>query len=302
MLEPYLRAFSATHSAESAINLQIFELIGTTNEKRKALIRMQQLILAQSGKRAAEAFYQRSALHASLWSHLLAAAPNREAAARILNLQHMLTANISDNGRVSLDLSAIERSDYALIDPDQLIRNLEMEFGSAKDLDEVENEAQSVRDDELESYLEQILREISSAGRQEERIAIVLDEMLKDPYVGAAILRSYRRDRGQFATKVLVDLLRNLPRINFAMGSQSAWGLVMKTIQNAMRDAYPHGRGPLLYYLAKHLGKHRPIREVILEKLYSSRSFYIQQYREEILRFLVDDDKKVARSFRRRTS
>ena len=293
-LEGYLRDFSARHVRKSEVNLQISELIGTIDEKRKARIQMERFISQQSGRDAAQEFYRRSTLHASLWSHLLAGAPNKQSAAHISASQHLFKATLSAEGKISLDLSALNSAHYALTNIEEIIRCLEMEFqpiGATKD---EANPAIDVQSENIDIHVAQVLKELELAGRQEERIAIIFDELLSNPLVGFAVLQTYKKDRGQFATKILEELLRSSTRVSLRDGSHGSWIIVQKAIQKAMSEAYPQGRGPLLYFLAKHLGRHRPIREMILNKLRSSRSIFIQQYYDDIIGFLMENDKSAA--------
>jgi hypothetical protein len=126
-LETTLRTFVIAHPNHPAVCLQIAELIGTLEEKREARQQMTRVIAERSGSGAAQAFYQGSVLRKVLWDHLLAAAPNGAAAARILLARRRLGLNIAKDGVVTLDLSSLDPADYRNSEA-ELLREISNEF------------------------------------------------------------------------------------------------------------------------------------------------------------------------------
>jgi signal transduction histidine kinase len=111
-LKPFLRAFVVRCSDYPAIALQIAELIGTTEEKRDARMRMRRVIAEKSGLAVAQAFYQGSVLRKVLWDRLITAAPDANATKRILLARSRLDGRVSKGGSITIDLSAIDPSNY----------------------------------------------------------------------------------------------------------------------------------------------------------------------------------------------
>jgi tetratricopeptide (TPR) repeat protein len=131
-IEPALRSFCDQVSSRPAVSLQIAELIGNAKEKQAARVRMRRIIERRSGPSTANAFYEGSVIRTELWDRLLANASGEDAAKRILNARSRLAAMIQPDGSISLELSAIDPSDYVGTTSAELQRDLFEKFGAIK--------------------------------------------------------------------------------------------------------------------------------------------------------------------------
>jgi hypothetical protein len=111
-LETSLRGFSRRRPDSLAIALQIMELIGDDDDKRRARIRMRSHILSRAGNTAARAFYEGSVLRSLLWEKLIKGASSSEAAARILRARSKIGLSVETEGSVTIDLSTLDPKDY----------------------------------------------------------------------------------------------------------------------------------------------------------------------------------------------
>ena len=74
-IESELRDFLKRNSKRTAVALQVFELIGSDQDKKHARSAMRKVIFDAAGSSAASAFYEGSTLQSALWQRLLAMAP-----------------------------------------------------------------------------------------------------------------------------------------------------------------------------------------------------------------------------------
>jgi hypothetical protein len=146
------------------------------------------------------------------------------------------------------------------------------------ELDRYSNRRQRVAD---------TLRMIKKTGRQEERIAILLSEILNDRDVGLDVLEAYE-DRALFAGRVLKTLKSNLsaaPRSN-SVGALDQI-VIADLVVRMCRVAFPASRGLLLYHLSKYLAKYPTLNQTIRSRVNSSHSVYVEPYRNAIARNLA---------------
>jgi hypothetical protein len=202
-LEGALRDFAKSHPAHVAINLQILELIGTREDKKSARARMRDLIVSASGTNAARAFYEGSTLRTALWQQLLNQAKTTEIAKRILSVRSKLGASVDEDGTIKLDLSALSPKDQATIDQEKLCELLASEFATTPTKHRSASSEDNVAHEDMSNSVEEILRNIMLARRQEERIAILIEAILRDRQSGLAALRKYPRDRAKVANWAL---------------------------------------------------------------------------------------------------
>ena len=132
-LEPILRSFALRSSDHPAIALQIAESIGTIDEKLGARVRMRHVIAEKSGFGVAQAFYQGSVLRKVLWDRLIAAAPDANAARRILLARSRLDGRVGEGGSITVDLSAIDPSDYPNSNAVDIQNEIAAEFTETSD-------------------------------------------------------------------------------------------------------------------------------------------------------------------------
>lgn len=125
---------------------------------------------------------------------------------------------------------------------------------------------------------------IKKAVRQEERIAILLDEILQNRNVGVGALAQYSGERARFANNVV-----NLLRSRFSSKEDDATNdafVVASLIKRLYTDVYPYNRGALLYFLAKHLGKYSIVNSAIKQCLNRSASMFVTRVRQQVNQFL----------------
>lgn len=128
-LEPVLRSFLASPLEHPAVSLQVAELMGTAQEKRGARTLMTRVIAERTGSVAAHSFFGGSILRTELWNHLVAAAPSTTAAKRILLARSRIDGRTNPDGTVTIDLSAIDPSDYNLTSLDLVQSDIASAFG-----------------------------------------------------------------------------------------------------------------------------------------------------------------------------
>ncbi|WP_146618716.1 hypothetical protein [Rhodoplanes elegans] len=287
-LESCLRGFARRNKDEVEINLQIFELIGTEQEKKEIRLEMKRRVISRGGIGAGRAFYERSSLLSVLWKMILDAAPNEDAAKRILQTRSRLIANVSSEGDLSLDLSALDPVDRANLDEVELIQRILNEF-DFKASRSCEGEIRSIEGNEFSDNSAQILvllKEVSKAARQEERLAMLLGALIGDRALAAFVLRSYK-DRGKFANDVLDRLYRSVVQ-NKATSDEDVEYIVAEMISQMYSQAFPANRGVLIYYLAKYLSKWRIVRSAIGSLIKRRKSVYLSGYVPEIERFISE--------------
>lgn len=123
-------------------------------------------------------------------------------------------------------------------------------------------------------------------GRQEERVAIIMLELLERPVVGEFLLRSHK-DRGKLARFTLERI-----RDNFASftDAQQVELFFASMVQEMFTMSFTFTRGELLYLLARHLSKYPVIAHAIRIKLSDSHAFNVLQMRPLIEKELVKED------------
>lgn len=282
-IEATLRSFASRHPNRTAIALQIMELVGNVDEQRSMRTQMRRAILNRSGIAAAHSFYEGSALRSTLWSRLISAAPNADAADRILSARTKIGLFVTAAGNVRLDLSMLDPRDYAGTTCDILISELESE------LNFVDSVADTVKDDAIEAAVldepqEEAVRHtvdrIKRSGRQEERLCIILDQIIQDRKVGLKVLEIYTTDRAKYARATINDL-REALRAETPKARLSDLVLV-EIMQRLFWRSMPNSRAALLYYMVKHLAKHPNIKIYLKRRWAKSYSYALKPYHQEI--------------------
>jgi hypothetical protein len=129
-----------------------------------------------------------------------------------------------------------------------------------------------------------LLRIISSTPRQEERLAVVLQQVLHDYRLGLDLLERYHSDRARFATKAL-RMMQSTFRPD-PMSPELVEHKVAKLVPWLFKEHYPLSQGELLFYLAKHLARYPIINEAIGKKLRESNSISVERLRADTERLL----------------
>jgi hypothetical protein len=289
-IEPILRAFIARCSDRPAISLQIMELIGTLEEKRTARALMRRGVVEESGATAAHAF-GKSILYTILWHHLLSADTDAEAARRILRSRTRIGLKASADGTVTLDLSVLDPKDYARTSEAALVAELETELRHVIGTTASERIAdiqESARRDELHYAQSEraraALKAISITARQEERLAILLDNIVQDRAVGLQMLEAYFSDKAKYATAALSDLRTILAEdhsTNLVDPGVDAVTLV-RLIERRFAKGMPSNRAVLMYYMAKHLAKYPDVRKYLSGRWKNSYSYAFNPFRKEL--------------------
>jgi hypothetical protein len=136
-------------------------------------------------------------------------------------------------------------------------------------------------------------KQIHHVGRQEERIAILLDLILRNPDDASFLIKLYSIDRAKYANRVLkqIDIEINKSRKDGDL-FQGERGRRLNAVQLArivnepFSRGMPSNRAALLYYMAKHLARYPDINNYLRNKITNARSVFITPYRRQILDFL----------------
>jgi hypothetical protein len=170
-------------------------------------------------------------------------------------------------------------------------QNLEgMEFGQ----EERSFQLELFVDDDSKAPAVEIARSLHQIGRQEERLAILLDLILRNPKEAISLIDLYSADRAKYANRVLKQIkielgVSGLQRTLFAeetvprkLNAVQLARIVSRPFSRGM----PNNRGALLYYMAKHLYKYPDVNSFLRTKIANTRSVYIEPYKKEILGLL----------------
>jgi hypothetical protein len=137
---------------------------------------------------------------------------------------------------------------------------------------------------ELNEHVHVSIKKIVAVGRQEERLAMIFDEILKDQTVGVEILRRYGRDRATWAN----NALEMLDAASLSGQKYETNQIVLgKVIKKMYQRVFPNSRGIFLYFMAKHLAKHPLINALIRYQTNASYSIYVADVRNKILSLLA---------------
>jgi hypothetical protein len=191
-----------------------------------------------------------------------------------------------------------------LADLDVSGQNVEdMEFADRRFEDKKNKDAQSrlisYTDNKSISVIE-AARELHRVGRQEERVAILLDLILRNPDDALLLINLYSKDRAKYANRVLKQIETEV-RSNRQGDTlfQEEKGRRLNAIQLAriinrpFSRGMPNNRAALLYYMAKHLARYPDINKYLREKITDTRSIFIVPLRSEIIGFLDHGDENV---------
>jgi hypothetical protein len=248
---------------------------------------LRRVILESTGQEAAQAFYEGSILRSILWSKLVDAAINADAARRMLHARTKIEVKVGTNGAIELDLSAIDPRDYAGTSAAQLAAELQQELEcvipAVIDLKSIETQVESLNVIQG-GRVSSALRRIKNTPRQEERIALLLDEILRDPTIGSSVLLQYAQDRAKFATHALSKIREMIPIANIGGGGDEQ--AIATLVPAFFAYTYPMNRGRLLYFLAKHLAKYPLINEAIDNSLRRTASMFVDEHRHAISELL----------------
>ena len=260
-----------------SVIVQINELIGTQNCKRLSHAKMWHQMNRLSTMAASS--FEDSILRFNLWSKLLQLSPNREVAERVLSARSKLTAVTVETG-IQLNLDALMASDRELFDEVAISDYLQAVIGWSS-VDFGEQHSLFGPSQEERTISEASLRRIQRAGRQEDRLAIALDELLKSDVGQPLLLRQYARDRAQLADWAIRTI--SAERTNDV---QPFTYITEREVADLVSELYsvsfPMNRGYLLLALSRHLGKYTEIKLAIRNILTRTHSWRVEEYRQEI--------------------
>jgi hypothetical protein len=119
---------------------------------------------------------------------------------------------------------------------------------------------------------------ISRVSRQEERISMIIDWILRDRRRGFIILNEYQGERAKFALYAIGEI-----RNSFSDESPSNDQIIAASLVSRFFSyTYPMNRGRLLYFLARHLAKYPIVNDAISRCLSRTASMFVEEYRSRI--------------------
>lgn len=273
-LENKLRLCAEEFAKEEDIQLQIYELIGTENEKRVARASIQEKVANDLGAGAAR-FFANASLRSELWDLLLEAAPDDFAATRVLSVRSRLDATITRSGGISLDIECVRKESW--VDEDELLRCLLQRFDFLiREVDGASSGAPPRDDGDF-------LFHGIEAARQEERVALLLRALHTDPETAWYVASSYS-PRTQFEQKSMQIIRRHFEPNVFPSMDPSK--LAQYCAFRIFREVYPRNRGRYLLYLARHMGDETEVAAFVKQKASTSNAVDVEAFRDEIFEAL----------------
>ncbi|WP_293679008.1 hypothetical protein [uncultured Phenylobacterium sp.] len=290
-----LREYVKNNPADVAVRLQIANLLDEPGERRSAREAVRINIEAQLGQTAGAAFYQ-SALRSALWNSLIKRAPSRDAAHAVIETRSSFQSSIGDDGSIAIDISALERRSIYGDDLNAIVQDIKDEFvtrdnGISNHVDGISS-TDNIKDDAnkldiIGADLLHIQATISNAPRQEERISMLLEIILRDRKVGLEILNLYR-PRANFESRA-IEMMRQ--RLNFnSEGSIPDSLVVSDIVVKLFFMIFSMNRGYLLYFASIHLGQISDVRQSIRFCLSKTQSVHVESFRSEIYDILSSWD------------
>ncbi|KCZ84582.1 hypothetical protein HAD_02845 [Hyphomonas adhaerens MHS-3] len=129
---------------------------------------------------------------------------------------------------------------------------------------------QKSENEELASIYRQ-LRNLSRAGRQETRLALLMQLILESPHRTFKIFDLYT-DRGQYTRQVIALLRSVFQRPDFELTPDAIEEVIAAYVPRFYSMSYYGNRGVLLEKLAKNLSPYKKIVRAVYRKFESSRS------------------------------
>jgi hypothetical protein len=265
-LEPALRAFASEHPNEPATALQIYQIVGSLQERRAARLQMRHTLQEQLGRHNAQAFYA-SALRSVFWIKLTQAWSLGTDSARRAELKAQSRLYIDENGYLHVD-NVGSRDEHESEQLQLIVSELSAEFEQPDTL-------LATAYPTSETRRQVRLRDIRWKVRQEERIALLLGEILENRRFGLELLNSYE-PRAKFEQSAVERLKRELGHAMFSETSDEM--AVAKLVEPLFTTSFPFNRGHLLEYLSQHPGKFRHVNEAIQKKLSETQSIYVHEH------------------------
>jgi hypothetical protein len=131
-------------------------------------------------------------------------------------------------------------------------------------------------------YIQSAVKKIWSISRQEERIALLLKEILKNPKRGKEILDLYGEDRAKFSSNVIsymkyiADQKDNIYEIKD----------IIEIMRWSIKECFPMSRGVLIYFFALHMSDNKGVKIFLADFVNQNNSIYMSGYKNQISRIL----------------
>ena len=223
---------------------------------------MERTLQEQLGRRNAQAFYA-SALRSAFWIKLIGAWNLGTDPIRRAELKAQLRLYIDTGGYLQVE-NAESRNEHETEQLQSIISELKAEF------DQPETPIYSPINTRFG---------IRHVQRQEERIAILISEILRNRRTGIGFLRNYV-PRAKFERYVVEYLKRAFGRAELSEHDDEI--VVAKLVKPLYTASFPFNRGYLLEYLSRYLGGFRHINHAIGQKLSETRSVYVHEHAHQI--------------------
>lgn len=134
--------------------------------------------------------------------------------------------------------------------------------------------------------ISEAISRVKHAVRQEERVALLIEQILENREIGLCALIQYSGERAKFAQHAS-SLIRQ--SFNSREKNPSNDVLIAATlVQRLFTDVFPYNTGTLLFFLSKHLGKYPQVNAAIRATLARTSSMFVEKWRNEIEKTLKE--------------
>jgi hypothetical protein len=276
VIEPSLRSFVLANPAELATAVQVFRIIGTVYEKRRARTQMKNLIEKCTGAAAANSFVM-SDLAGAFWTKLSAAWFLSDDPERGHLLRSQFRVSIINENIVHV-ANVEPQEDREQASLKQIMSELQVEFGAH------ETNVEPFRDEG--DFVEDRPTILHGSPRQEERIALIIVWLLQD-YEGLSDFFNAYRPTPRFEQQsmaILGGLYKQgeWPSASFA----NRQVMVSQTIVSLYKMCFPMNRGHFIALMSKHLGRFSTINQTLQQIFLGTRSMFVREHQFEIRRYL----------------
>lgn len=276
-IEIYLKAIAENKVVEPGLKMQIFHLVGDDDQKKGARAEVYKYIESQSGPETARLFRDYSIVPCIFWDKIKQISKSESSARRIISGRNKIRFTSDKDGNLDIDMSAANLEDFKLDEVSEVMKEIQDEIHQIQN-----NKSNNESSKKIEEFRQEIidyLVKISKSGRQEERIAILLESFVKNKPIGEGVLQSYSSDRSRFADNAISLIKKQL--IN--NGNDKFTEIIAaKIIIDLFNKAFPYNRGFLLYYASKHLSGNKIISETIKSILNKTKSAHVLRFDEAI--------------------
>lgn len=140
----------------------------------------------------------------------------------------------------------------------------------------------------------EVVQKVLRVRKQEERMAILLDLLLRNPADAPFLLTLYSKDKAKYANRVLKQLeieVRASASVGDMFGAVPNYSRLSalqlaRIVNRPFSRGMPNNRAFLLYFMAKHLARYPDINKYLRTKLERSPSIFLDPMRGEIRKLL----------------